>query len=103
MVDIILHFFSTQHAIFCRMSFDDLDVTLFCDMTSALRLAPLRAATNESMGLHVHIGRYPGFFSVEEVAAILKVAVSFWFGRCGNLGWNMGESSSTIDNYVYGN
>jgi hypothetical protein len=40
---------------------------------------------------------------VEEVAAILKVAVSFWFGRCGNLGWNMGESSSTIDNYVYGN
>ena len=77
MVDIILHLISIQHAIFCRMSFDDLDVTLFCDMTSALRLAPLRAATNESTGLHVHIGRYPGFFSVEEVAAILKVAVSF--------------------------
>lgn len=60
-----------------RMSFDDLDVTLFCDMTSALRLAPLRAVTNESTGLHVHIGRYPGFFSVEEVAAILKVYLRF--------------------------
>lgn len=43
------------------MGFEDLDVTLFCDMTNALRQPPLRAATNESTGLHVHIGRYPGF------------------------------------------
>ena len=46
-------------------------------MIHALRQAPLRAATNESTGLHVHIGRYPGFFSVEEVAAILKVYLRF--------------------------
>lgn len=49
-----------------RMGFEELDVTLFCDMTHALRQPPIKAQTNESTGLHVHIGRYPGFFSVEE-------------------------------------
>ncbi|CAK9112576.1 Uncharacterized protein SCF082_LOCUS52192 [Durusdinium trenchii] len=60
-----------------RMGFEELDVTLFCDMTHALRQPPIKAQTNESTGLHVHIGRYPGFFSVEEVGAILKVYLRF--------------------------
>ena len=60
-----------------RMGFQDFDVNLFCDLTAALRQAPLRAATNESTGLHVHVGRYPGFFSVEELGAILKAYLRF--------------------------
>ena len=55
-----------------RMGFDELDVALFCDVTHALSAPPLCAKTNESTGLHVHLGRYPGFFSVEELGAIFK-------------------------------
>ena len=43
----------------------------------ALRRPPLCAATNESTGVHVHLGCYPRFFSVEEVAAIMKVYLRF--------------------------
>ncbi|CAE8652720.1 unnamed protein product [Polarella glacialis] len=60
-----------------RMRFQEFDVTLFCDVVHALRSPPLRAATNESTGLHVHIGRHPRFFSVAEVAAILKAYLRF--------------------------
>ena len=60
-----------------RMGFQDFDVTLFCDVAHALRRPPLRAETNESTGIHVHLGRYPSFFSVEEVAAIMKVYLRF--------------------------
>ncbi|CAE7798812.1 unnamed protein product [Symbiodinium sp. CCMP2592] len=60
-----------------RMGFQEFDVTLFCDMAHALRRPPLCAATNESTGVHVHLGCYPSFFSVEEVAAIMKVYLRF--------------------------
>ena len=55
-----------------RMAFEELDVALFCDVTHALSVKPLCARTNESTGLHVHLGRYPGFFSVEELGSIFK-------------------------------
>ncbi|CAE7876425.1 Alkbh2, partial [Symbiodinium necroappetens] len=60
-----------------RMGFQEFDVTLFCDMAHALRRPPLCAATNESTGVHVHLGCHPSFFSVEEVAAIMKVYLRF--------------------------
>lgn len=60
-----------------RMRFEEFDVTLFCDVVHALRSPPLKAATNESTGLHVHLGKYPGFFSAAEVASILKAYLLF--------------------------
>eukprot|EP00927_Polykrikos_kofoidii_P018875 TRINITY_DN18789_c0_g1_i1.p1 TRINITY_DN18789_c0_g1~~TRINITY_DN18789_c0_g1_i1.p1 ORF type:complete len:879 (+),score=125.62 TRINITY_DN18789_c0_g1_i1:110-2746(+) len=60
-----------------RMQFNEFDVTLFCDVVHALRSPPLKATTNESTGLHVHLGRHPRFFSVDEVAAILKAYLRF--------------------------
>ena len=62
------------------MKFDEADVNNFCDVCAALRSPPLRAQTNESTGLHVHVGRYfdnDKFFSLRELAAILGAYLRF--------------------------
>ena len=54
------------------MRFGDADVTTLCDVVHALRSAPVNALTNESTGLHVHVGKHPRFFDVDEVVDVVR-------------------------------
>ncbi|KAJ8602007.1 hypothetical protein CTAYLR_002758 [Chrysophaeum taylorii] len=62
------------------MKYDEADVVQFCDVCAALRTEPLRARTNESTGLHVHVGRRfseDGFFSLDELVNVVKAYARF--------------------------
>lgn len=61
------------------MRIGEADVKTFCDVCAALRSEPLRARTNASTGLHVHVGRYygEGFFSFEQLVAVISAYVRF--------------------------
>ena len=62
------------------MRFDETNVNNFCDVCAALRSPPLRAQTNESTGLHVHVGRRfssEGFLTIDELADVIAAYCRF--------------------------